>query len=137
MFRFLRRHRTKLILLTALLLPLLAYRAHQARPGRASSVDRAVLALTMPLRSLLDSMVGGVASTWSSYADLDTAREDNVNLRLELLRLRSERDRAAALAALGRAGRVLIPGRYTTANLLTHLFLADVAGPGRRRLIRV
>lgn len=39
-------------------------------------------------------------------------------------------NRGAALAALGSAGRVLIPGRYTTANLLTHLFLADASGIG-------
>lgn len=97
MLGFISRNRTLLVVLFAFVAPLLTYRAHVVRPARANLVDRTVLALTLPFRRLLTGTTVWLSDTWSSFADLSHARDENARLSRELLRVYRQRDRLAGL----------------------------------------
>ncbi|MCA9552257.1 MAG: rod shape-determining protein MreC [Myxococcales bacterium] len=97
MLRFFKQYRVPLAVLAVILLPLLVYRAHSVRPGRANTLDKLVLAATAPLRALLMNATGAVSDAWYHYVDVVGARAENADLRLKIQGLEHEVDRLETL----------------------------------------
>lgn len=87
------RIRAPALLAFAFLFPVAVYRAHACGPLKANAIDKAVLAVTMPVQRFLVGAVGRVSDTWHLYVDVVDARraESELQRRLD----RSERERMA------------------------------------------
>lgn len=98
MLRLLDRYRTPLVLLAAVLLPLLVYRANAVEPADANVLDKLILGGTAPIRRFLMGTTGGASDLWYRYVDLAHARREYGELARRLREAELERDRLEHLA---------------------------------------
>ncbi len=79
------------LVLTGLLLviPLVVYASHAEVASAPGSLRRAVVSMTSPVQSGLTRAVNGVQDLWFGYVDLRGVRQQNLELRAELLRQRA------------------------------------------------
>ena len=92
-----KRYRRFLFVSALLLYPLVAFLVSGRRGREPNFIDRAVIAVTSPLQSGLNSVIDAVVGTVHHYVDLRGVREENDALRLENMQLR------AAVQLLGEA----------------------------------
>jgi rod shape-determining protein MreC len=92
-----KRYRRFLFVSVLLLYPLAAFLVSGRRGREPNFIDRAVIAVTSPLQSGLNSVIDAVVGTVHHYVDLRGVREENDALRLENMQLR------AAVQMLGEA----------------------------------
>jgi rod shape-determining protein MreC len=92
-----KRYRRLLLVSVLLLYPLVAFLVTGRRGREANFLDRAVIAVTAPVQSLLNQAIDGVVGVVNHYVDLRGVRQENDALRLENMQLR------AAVQALGEA----------------------------------
>jgi rod shape-determining protein MreC len=92
-----KRYRRFLFVSVLLLYPLVAFLVSGRRGREPNFIDRAVIAVTSPLQSGLNSVIDAVVGTVHHYVDLRGVREENDALRLENMQLR------AAVQMLGEA----------------------------------
>jgi rod shape-determining protein MreC len=84
------RYREPLAVAALIALPFIAYVSH-AKQGRSLNVaDRVILTLSAPLQWGLMSVVDGAQDAWFSYLDLRGVRDENLQLRREVLSLRRD-----------------------------------------------
>jgi len=86
----LKKYRDLLIIGALLLLPLVTYLAYAKRGRELTFVDRAVLWTTRPIERGMTGAVGGVIDLWQGWIGLHGVREENLELRREVLRLREQ-----------------------------------------------
>lgn len=95
MLSLLKRYRTFLIVTALLLYPFGSFLTTGRRGRDANVVDRVVIGLTAPVQRGLIGLIDGVKALVFGYIDLRQVRQENEELRTEVLQLR------AAVHALG------------------------------------
>lgn len=103
-----RRHKTLLVSIGAVLVPLVMYTAHARQPEAMTPLDQVVLVLASPLERGLSWTVSAVSSTWAGYVDVRGARAENAVLRRQVQVLERERDARAGLEAENARLRTLL-----------------------------
>jgi rod shape-determining protein MreC len=83
-----KRYRRFLFVSVLLLYPLFAFLVTGRRGREPNFIDRAVIAVTSPLQSGLNSVIDGVVGTVHHYVDLRGVQAENDALRLENMELR-------------------------------------------------
>ncbi len=90
MLELLRKYRIALMAAFLLLVALLLYSANLRHRERTTLFERTVLALTLPLDSVLARLTGEVSGWWQNYVWLIGTRQENQRLLAENRRLQGE-----------------------------------------------
>jgi len=95
----LKRNRELILVSVLLLYPLGTFLSKRPISREPNIIDRAVLALTSPLQRALIWAFDGARSAWNGYAALRGVRAENVELREQNQRLRSDANELAEVRA--------------------------------------
>ncbi len=90
MLRLLKRNRDLIVVSVLLLYPLITFLASGPAAREPNILDRAVLGLTAPVQRAFIWAFDGARLLWKGYADLRGVRAENLELREQNRRLRSE-----------------------------------------------
>ena len=99
MLRLLKRNRDLIVVSVLLLYPLATFLARRPAAWEPNILDRAVLALTAPVQRAFIWTFDGARSLWKGYAALRGVRAENLGLREENQRLRSDTNQLAEVRA--------------------------------------
>ncbi len=89
MFSIFRRYRELLVVSALIALPLLLFLAGTKEAGERGVVDKAVITVFSPIQKAVTWTVHGAQDIWFGYLYLVGVREENKELRAEILQLRS------------------------------------------------
>lgn len=80
MFKYLREYRFYIVLFAFLLIPVIAIDTSTRAPAKYRIYDRAILALTSPIQTLISWSLDQAASGFQNYLYLLSTRQDNLTL---------------------------------------------------------
>lgn len=108
--------------------PIFTFIAHARRASRVGFADRAIVFLTAPVEHVIVGAVGGLIDAWGHYVWLRGLREQNVDLRRQVLRQQADAARAQELQAENERLRHLID--FVSREGGTRLLPASVVAAG-------
>jgi rod shape-determining protein MreC len=124
----LRRYREPIFVAALLLWSFAIFAVKAKRPLSLSPWDRLVIALTAPIEKAIVLSVHGMQDAWSGYVALRGVREENLRLRGDLLRLKSENGRLGEIKAENDRLRRLLD--YADKKAMASFFIAPVVAVG-------
>ncbi len=130
MGELLARHKSALIALTGLILPLFLLYTHGRHPRRTTVVEAGLIRLTAPVQAAAAQALSGVSDLWSGYVALVSTADENATLKAENERARLGLTRMAELEAENERLREMLDFRRTRRDLVlagAHVIGKDVS----------
>ncbi len=135
---FLRRYRDPLIVLTLLSLPFVFYVSNSKESRDHNFFDKVVVTVSAPIQWIVRGTVEGVIKAWNHYVDLIDTEEKNLDMAVELGRLRGQLARDEEMRLENDRLRSLLSMRQRAAGVpMVHAQIIAMAPTPLFRSVRI